>query len=215
MVEADGKVPNIEAEETLNVKATKSGPRLADVEAVEMLDVEDVEMLDIEAAQTIEQRKAANVDHRNVMNNSPQNTHADLVNSAAPKSIAIVPVMTFDHNSVAGAHQVGVGSLNSVDEDGISITLSDGELDDDGFPTYRVRFLQLFLYTMIVMANQLFWVTFAPITSIASEYYDVSASLINLIALTFSILVLPGTIVFSFITTKSGMRVALLVSFSR
>lgn len=85
--------------------------------------------------------------------------------------------------------------------------------DDDVFRTYRMRFGQLFIYILLTIANQMYWVTFAPITSITSVYYNVDASLINLVALTYSIFTLPGTLLFSYLKMKSGMRVSLLVSF--
>lgn len=82
----------------------------------------------------------------------------------------------------------------------------------DTYRTYRARFVQLGIYVALTIGNQLYWISFAPITSFAMNYFNVNASLINLLALTFSLMALPGTLFFSFVMHSYGIRVSLLVS---
>ena len=81
---------------------------------------------------------------------------------------------------------------------------------------YCYRWVILLLYSLSSMANALMWVTFSPITSATESYlgYLGNLSLINLLAVIFQILYLPGTILGVLCMKSFGLRHTLLIGLS-
>lgn len=68
---------------------------------------------------------------------------------------------------------------------------------DSGYYAYSYRWLILAIFCSLEMANNILWVTYAPISDIASNYfgggYYGSSTSVNMLANIFLILYLPGT----------------------
>jgi cyanate permease len=75
------------------------------------------------------------------------------------------------------------------------------------FKVYRYRWLMLFIYMLIVAVNQMLWITFAPITSEATVYYQVSDLQIGILSMSFMIVFIFVSIPASWIIDKYGIRV--------
>lgn len=79
-------------------------------------------------------------------------------------------------------------------------------MQQSGFKVYRVRWLMLSTYMMIVAVNQLLWITFAPITGDATTYYGVSDLQIGILSMCFMIVYIVVSIPASWIIDKYGIR---------
>src|SRR5579859_1356310 len=76
------------------------------------------------------------------------------------------------------------------------------------FKVYRERWVILLTFMLVAAFNQLLWITFAPITSIAAGYYHVSDLSIGLLSLSFLIAYLVVSIPASWLIDTYGFRVA-------
>jgi cyanate permease len=76
------------------------------------------------------------------------------------------------------------------------------------FKVYRERWVILLTFMLVAAFNQLLWITFAPITSIAASYYHVSDLSIGLLSLSFLIAYLVVSIPASWLIDTYGFRVA-------
>jgi len=75
------------------------------------------------------------------------------------------------------------------------------------FKVYRQRWAMLAIYMLLVAVNQMLWITFAPITSDATVYYDVSDIWIGILSMCFMIVFVVVSIPASWIIDKYGIRV--------
>jgi MFS family permease len=75
------------------------------------------------------------------------------------------------------------------------------------FKVYRVRWFMLVIYMLLVAANQLLWITFAPITGDATQYYGVSDLRMGRLSMCFMIVYVVVSIPASWIIDKYGIRV--------
>jgi MFS family permease len=75
------------------------------------------------------------------------------------------------------------------------------------FKVYRMRWLMLVIYMVMVAANQLLWITFAPITGDATRYYGVSDLRIGILSMCFMIVYVIISIPASWIIDKYGIRI--------
>ena len=75
------------------------------------------------------------------------------------------------------------------------------------FKVYRSRWLILIIYMVMVAANQLLWITFAPITGDATRYYGVSDLQIGILSMCFMIVYVVVSIPASWIIDKYGIRI--------
>jgi cyanate permease len=75
------------------------------------------------------------------------------------------------------------------------------------FKVYRTRWLMLIIYMVLVAANQLLWITFAPITGDATRYYGVSDLSIGILSMCFMIVYVVVSIPASWIIDKYGIRI--------
>ena len=74
------------------------------------------------------------------------------------------------------------------------------------FRVYPVRWLMLILYMLLIASNQLLWITFAPVTGDAGNYYGVSDLRIGILSMCFMIVYIVVSIPASWIIDKYGIR---------
>ena len=75
------------------------------------------------------------------------------------------------------------------------------------FKVYRYRWTILSIYMFLIAVNQMLWITFAPITSDATQYYGVSDLWIGILSMSFMIVYVVVSIPASWIIDKYGIRV--------
>lgn len=63
-------------------------------------------------------------------------------------------------------------------------------MENKAFKVYKYRWVVLFFYSMMQCIMQMLWITFAPITSEAAQFYNVSAMQIGLLSMVFMIVYL-------------------------
>ena len=76
------------------------------------------------------------------------------------------------------------------------------------FKVYSYRWIVLFVFMAVVLLNQLLWITFAPITSSAANYYQVSDLSIGLLSMSFMIVYILVSIPASWVIDTYGIRIA-------
>jgi len=76
------------------------------------------------------------------------------------------------------------------------------------FKVYSYRWIVLFVFMAVVILNQLLWITFAPITSSAVNYYQVSDLSIGLLSMSFMIVYILVSIPASWVIDTYGIRIA-------
>lgn len=76
------------------------------------------------------------------------------------------------------------------------------------FKVYGYRWIILIAFMCVIAVNQLSWITFAPITSHAAEYYDVSDLSIGLLSMSFMIVYIFVSIPASWLIDTYGFRMA-------
>ena len=80
-------------------------------------------------------------------------------------------------------------------------------MTQSNFKVYKIRWFILIVYMLLVAANQLLWITFAPITGDATRYYGVSDLQIGILSMCFMIVYVVVSIPASWIIDKYGIRV--------
>jgi cyanate permease len=80
-------------------------------------------------------------------------------------------------------------------------------MEQSTFKVYRRRWIMLVIYMLLVAANQLLWITFAPITGDATAYYSVSDLRIGVLSMCFMIVYIAVSIPASWIIDKYGIRI--------
>ncbi len=80
-------------------------------------------------------------------------------------------------------------------------------MSENSFKTYRYRWIVLLSFMLIVIANQLLWITFAPITSSATRFYSVSDLAIGLLSMSFMIVFILFSIPASWVIDSYGIKV--------
>jgi MFS family permease len=73
---------------------------------------------------------------------------------------------------------------------------------------YRYRWVVLAVFMGVIAANQLAWITFAPITGVAAKYYGVSDLSIGLLSMSFMIVYIFVSIPASWVIDTYGFRIA-------
>lgn len=81
-------------------------------------------------------------------------------------------------------------------------------MDQEGLKVYGYRWVVLILFMLVIAANQLAWITFAPITGVAGRYYGVSDLSIGLLSMSFMIVYIFVSIPASWTIDTYGFRVA-------
>lgn len=80
-------------------------------------------------------------------------------------------------------------------------------MDSAKFKVYKYRWVMLSVYMFIVAVNQLLWITFAPITSDAARYYNVSDLQIGILSMSFMIVFIVVSFPASWIIDTYGIRI--------
>lgn len=75
------------------------------------------------------------------------------------------------------------------------------------FKVYPYRWVVLAVFMAVVLVNQLAWITFAPITGVAAQYYGVSDLSIGLLSMSFMIVYIFVSIPASWVIDTYGFRV--------
>ena len=75
------------------------------------------------------------------------------------------------------------------------------------FKVYKYRWIMLSVYMFIVIVNQLLWITFAPITTDATQYYHVSDIQIGMLSMCFMIVFIIVSIPASWIIDTYGIKI--------
>ena len=75
------------------------------------------------------------------------------------------------------------------------------------FKVYGSRWIMLTVYMLIVAVNQLLWITFAPITSDATKFYNVTDLQIGILSMSFMIVYIVVSIPAPWIIDKYGIRI--------
>ena len=76
------------------------------------------------------------------------------------------------------------------------------------FMLYRYRWVVLGVFMFINLTIQILWITFAPITGLAAEFYGVTDLQIGLLSMTFMIAFIPFSIPASWVIDTYGFRLA-------
>lgn len=79
-------------------------------------------------------------------------------------------------------------------------------MEQNSFKVYPYRWVVLMAFMSIIVVNQLLWITFAPITSNAVQYYGVSELGIGLLSLSFMIVYILASFPASWVIDTYGIR---------
>ena len=84
-------------------------------------------------------------------------------------------------------------------------------MKDQTYRVYGYRWVVLAVFMLINITIQMLWITYAPITTPAAEYYGVTDSRIGLLAMTFMIVYIPLSIPVSWVIDRYGFRLAVSI----
>jgi sugar phosphate permease len=80
-------------------------------------------------------------------------------------------------------------------------------MNQASYQVYRYRWIVLLAFMLVTAANQLLWITFAPITGEAARYYNVSDLSIGLLSLVFMVVYIALAIPAAWVIDSFGLRV--------
>jgi sugar phosphate permease len=80
-------------------------------------------------------------------------------------------------------------------------------MEKNSFKVYPYRWVVLLAFMSIIIVNQLLWITFAPITSNAVQYYGVSELGIGLLSLSFMVVYILVSFPASWVIDTYGIRI--------
>jgi cyanate permease len=81
-------------------------------------------------------------------------------------------------------------------------------MQQTAYKVYRYRWIVLLAFMLVVIMNQLLWITYAPITSGAASFYGVSDLSIGLLSMCFMIVYIVISIPASWVIDTYGMKTA-------
>jgi len=81
-------------------------------------------------------------------------------------------------------------------------------MEQTGFRVYGYRWVVLLVFMIVILANQLLWITFAPITGEAARFYGVSDLWIGLLSMSFMLVYIIVSIPASWIIDRFGIRIS-------
>jgi len=81
-------------------------------------------------------------------------------------------------------------------------------MEQASFKIYGYRWVVLLAYACVVVVNQMLWITFAPITGMAAQFYGVPDLSIGLLSMCFMIVFVFVSIPASWVIDTYGIRVA-------
>ena len=75
-------------------------------------------------------------------------------------------------------------------------------------PARGYRWLLLAAFMAVNLTIQTLWISYAPVSSVARDYYGVSAAAVGVFAMSFMLVYLPVTFPASYLIDRAGLRVA-------
>jgi cyanate permease len=81
-------------------------------------------------------------------------------------------------------------------------------MEQESYKVYGYRWIMLGVFMIVVLTNQLMWITFAPITGNAASYYGVSDFSIGFLSMSFMVVYVVISIPASWVIDKFGIRLA-------
>jgi len=81
-------------------------------------------------------------------------------------------------------------------------------MQKDAFKVYGYRWVVMLVFMFAIIMNQLLWITFAPITGNAAEFYNVTDLSIGLLSMSFMVVYIVVSIPASWVIDNYGIRVA-------
>ena len=78
----------------------------------------------------------------------------------------------------------------------------------NNYKVYGYRWVVLATYMLVNLTMQMLWITYAPITSLAADFYGVSDLKIGLLSMSFMIAFIPLSIPVSWLIDRYGFRLA-------
>src|SRR4030065_725821 len=84
-------------------------------------------------------------------------------------------------------------------------------MKEQSYRVYSYRWVVLGVFMLINLTIQILWITYAPITGPAAQYYGVTDSQIGLLAMTFMIVYIPLSIPASWVIDRDGFRLAVSI----
>ena len=78
------------------------------------------------------------------------------------------------------------------------------------YRVYRIRWIQLLIYVLATFANALLSMTFAPIVSQTTIFYEITITQVNALAIVFLFLYPVGTILSIWLSKKFSMRMVMI-----
>ena len=79
------------------------------------------------------------------------------------------------------------------------------------YRVYKIRWIQLLVYSLAIFANALHGMTFVPIESQTNKFFQVSTTQVNLLASIFLFLYTVGTILSIWLSKKFSMRMVMVI----
>lgn len=80
-------------------------------------------------------------------------------------------------------------------------------METTNFKVYKYRWVMLSVYMLIIIVNQLLWITFAPITAAATQFYGVNDIQIGMLSMCFMIVFIFISIPASWIIDSYGIKI--------
>jgi len=80
-------------------------------------------------------------------------------------------------------------------------------MESSSVRVYGYRYVVLMVFMAVIAANQLLWISFAPITGAAAKFYGVSDLAIGLLSMIFMIVFIIASIPASWVIDTYGIRV--------
>ncbi len=81
-------------------------------------------------------------------------------------------------------------------------------MEQESYKVYGYRWIMLSVFMIVVLTNQLMWITFAPITGDAAAFYGVSDFSIGFLSMSFMVVYVVISIPASWVIDKFGIRMA-------
>jgi MFS family permease len=86
--------------------------------------------------------------------------------------------------------------------------LRNSTMERDKYTVYGYRWIILVVFMLVILANQLLWITFAPITIDAARFYGVSDFKIGILSMSFMLVYIVISIPASWMIDQYGIKIA-------
>lgn len=79
------------------------------------------------------------------------------------------------------------------------------------YRVYGKRWVILLLFALGAFINAAIWFSFAPVSSLAAEYLDVSTAAVNALSIVYMVMYIPGSVMASHLIQRHGLRRSIVV----